>query len=47
MPQSLWSDCVRWWATVPPEFAFLLALPFVVAGLSLLAEGLRSARGRR
>ncbi len=46
MPEDFWSECTRWWSTVPPEFAFLLVLPFVIALLGLLAEGVRSARRR-
>ena len=33
-----WSD---WWHGVPPTFAFLLALPFAVAAVGLLAHALR------
>ena len=36
-----WNDWVAWWATVPSEFAFLLALPLVVA-LCGLAAGPRA-----
>jgi len=36
-------DWIAWWTTVPREFAFLMALPFLVAALALLAEGLRRA----
>jgi hypothetical protein len=38
MLDKIWVDWVAWWATVTPEFAFLLALPFVVAVIGLLAE---------
>ncbi len=34
-----------WWDTVPPEFAFLLALPWGVAALGLAADA--SSRRRR
>ncbi len=34
-------DWAAWWASVSPEFAFLLALPFVVAALGLVADRLR------
>ena len=30
-----------WWDTVPPSFAFLLALPFVVAAAGLLGDAVR------
>lgn len=36
-----WSE---WWATVPPEFAFLLALPFVVAAIGLGADTIRGRK---
>ena len=39
-----WSD---WWSTVTPEFAFLLALPFVIGALCFVAERLRAVRVRR
>jgi hypothetical protein len=35
-----------WWQSVPPTFAFLLALPFAVAAAGLLAEGWRQSRQR-
>jgi len=44
MFETLWSDTLAWWATVPPDFAFLLVLPFVVAGLGLAALGWRGHR---
>ena len=31
------AELASWWATVPPEWVFLFALPFVVAAVSLLA----------
>ncbi|HEU5295751.1 MAG TPA: hypothetical protein VFU71_13300 [Burkholderiaceae bacterium] len=34
-------DFVEWWSTVTPEFAFLLALPFVVAAAAALGEWVR------
>lgn len=30
-----------WWDSVPPDFAFLLALPFAVAALGLLGDAVR------
>jgi hypothetical protein len=45
MPDADWmSAWTTWWATVPVEFAFLLALPFGVAALGLLAEEVRRRR---
>jgi len=36
-----------WWDTVPPHFAFLLALPFAVAAAGLLGDAVRRrCRGR-
>lgn len=46
MLESAWSDWTSWWATVPPEFAFLLALPFAVAALGLVAGCARRHLGR-
>jgi hypothetical protein len=37
-------DWIAWWATVPREVAFLMALPFVVAAVALLADCLRRVR---
>lgn len=42
MLQDLWLDMAAWWDSVPPEFAFLLALPFAVAAIGLMA-----GRGQR
>ena len=44
MLERLRFDLVQWWSTVTPEFAFLLALPFVVAGAALLGEMVRRRR---
>lgn len=41
MVENFWVDSVAWWHTVAPEFAFLLALPFAVAGAGLAADRLR------
>lgn len=40
-------ECAAWWRTVPPAFAFLLALPFAVAAVGLLGELLGNGRARR
>ena len=34
------------WDTVTPSFAFLLALPFMVATAGLIGEAVRRCRGR-
>lgn len=34
-----------WWDTVTPSFAFLLALPFMVAAVGLIGDALRRRRG--
>jgi hypothetical protein len=48
MSRSLFADWVAWWDTVPPEFAFLFVLFFVVAAAGLIGHALRSQRsGRR
>ena len=44
---SLWADLVSWWHTVPPDFAFLLALPFFVAAVSFIPDAWRAlCRGK-
>lgn len=35
-----------WWATVTPEFAFLLALPFMVTAAGLIGDTVRRRRRR-
>lgn len=44
MTVSDWPSLLAWWHSVPPSFAFLLALPFVVGAAGLLAS--RRARRR-
>jgi len=46
MFNELWIDWAAWWATVMPEFVFLLVLPFAVAGVAFLGDFIR-ARLRR
>lgn len=46
MLETLWLDTLAWWATVPPAFAFLLALPLGVAALGLVADCVRRRCGR-
>jgi hypothetical protein len=38
MLASFYVDWSAWWQTVTPEFAFLLALPFIVAAAGWIAE---------
>lgn len=38
---------LSWWETVPPSFAFLLALPFLVAMAGLLGDAVRRRRGKQ
>jgi hypothetical protein len=45
MLTTFFDDLAAWWATVSPEFAFLLGLPFVVAACGLAAECWRRHRG--
>jgi hypothetical protein len=45
MLAKLVDDLHDWWATVSPEFAFLLALPFFVAACGLWAD-CRRRRGQ-
>jgi hypothetical protein len=47
MLASLLSDLSAWWQTVPRDFVFLLALPFLVAAAGLIAELVRRRIGRR
>lgn len=44
MMARLTADLGSWWATVTPEFAFLLALPFVVALVGIIADCVRRRR---
>ena len=46
MLKDFWLDLIAWWATVTPEFAFLLALPFGVAAIGLAGEAWRRRRDR-
>ena len=38
MLDELCADWAAWWATLTPDFVFLLALPFGVAVVGLAAE---------
>lgn len=44
MTSNLWNEWSAWWATVTPEFAFLLSLPVLVAIAGFLAEWARARR---
>lgn len=44
MFENFWVGWAAWWHTVTPEFAFLLALPFVVAAAGYAAQCLRHQR---
>ena len=46
MLETLRVDFAAWWSTVTPDFAFLLALPFLVAGAAALGELVRRRRRR-
>ena len=41
------NELLHWLGTLDPSFAFLLALPFIVAAAGGLAEGVRHLRDRR
>jgi hypothetical protein len=46
MVNSWIEDWQSWWATVSPEFAFLLALPFAIAAAALIADAWRATRAQ-
>ncbi len=39
-------ELVDWWQALPADFAFLVALPFVVGAAGLAAEAFRARPGR-
>ncbi len=41
-----WTQFTDWCGALSPEFAFLLALPFVLSAVSFAAEFVRRARAR-
>jgi hypothetical protein len=43
---ALWLEWLAWWSTLPPEFAFLLVLPFAVGAIGLIGDAWRRRRGR-
>ena len=45
MLDELWMDWASWWATLTPDFVFLLALPFAVALVGLATERFLRRRG--
>lgn len=47
MLHAAWTELAAWWTTVPPEFAFLLGLPFAVAALGLWADGRADGTAQR
>jgi hypothetical protein len=47
MQTTFLDDLAAWWSTVSPEFAFLLALPFMVAALGIAADCIRRHRRGR
>ena len=46
-PSTLLDETIRWLETLPGDFAFLLALPFLVAGVAFAGATLRGSRGGR
>ena len=46
MTSKLWAELSAWWATVTPEFAFLLSLPVLVAVAGLCADAWAARRAR-
>jgi hypothetical protein len=42
--RDLLHDTERWFASLPPDFAFLLALPFLVGLAGLIREAIRHRR---
>jgi len=44
MFDELQTGLADWWSTLTPEFAFLLALPFVVGAVGLLGDWVRKRR---
>jgi hypothetical protein len=46
MLQHVFEETVAWFASLSPEFAFLLALPFLIAIAAFVADGVRRRYGR-
>jgi hypothetical protein len=40
-------ELLEWFRSLPPDFAFLLALPFMVAVTALVGDWVRQLLGRR
>lgn len=40
-------ELLEWFRSLPPDFAFLLALPFMVAATALVGDWVRQLLGRR
>ncbi|MFO1327052.1 MAG: hypothetical protein U1F56_06815 [Rubrivivax sp.] len=47
MIDSALASWAAWWDTVPPAFAFLLALPVLVAAAGLIGDSVRRRRRGR
>lgn len=47
MLKNFWFEWTAWWATVTPEFAFLLALPFAVVAVAFVGDFVRARRRGR
>lgn len=45
--QTLLTEMLAWWHALPPEFVFLLTLPFVVGIVGVGADVLRRRTGPR
>ena len=46
MVQEFWAEWVDWWATLNPEFAFLMAMPFGIAAAALAADAIKDSLSR-
>ncbi|NMF89869.1 hypothetical protein [Aromatoleum petrolei] len=44
---STFDEIMQWFETLPASFAFLLALPFVIAFVSLLKDAVERRGGRQ
>ena len=43
---ALLNDTGLWFSALPPDFAFLLALPFLVGLAGLISDAIRKRRNR-
>ena len=46
MSDTWWADTVTFFTSLPPDFAFLLALPFFVVAVAFAGDWWRSWRAR-